>query len=113
MNVKIFISWMCIKKRGRTELQESVPGIKMVNLQVFNASDGKLAIELGDDEQFWRLAVLLDKTELAQLERFKTNPARLQHKEQLAKILERQFKTKRKDTWKQLLDLEGIRNSVI
>ncbi|MDQ0244158.1 crotonobetainyl-CoA:carnitine CoA-transferase CaiB-like acyl-CoA transferase [Bacillus fengqiuensis] len=94
-------------------MREFVDGMKMVNLQVFNASDGQLAIEVGDDEQFWKLAVLLDKKKLAQSERFKTNSARIQHREQLAKIIEKQLKTKRKDTWKQLLDLEGIQNSVI
>ncbi|WP_169907605.1 CoA transferase [Priestia abyssalis] len=94
-------------------MQESVHGAKMVNLQVFNASDGKLAIELGDDEQFWRLAVLLDKKELVQSERFKTNSARLQHKDELVKIIEKQLKTKSKNTWKQLLNLEGIQNNAV
>lgn len=94
-------------------MQESVHGVKVVNLQVFNASDGKLAIELGDDQQFWRLAVLLDKKELAQSERFKTNSARLQHKEELVKIIEKQLKTKSRNTWKQLLSLEGIQNNAV
>lgn len=101
------------KEKGETGLQESVHGVKMVNLQVFNASDGTLAIELGDDEQFWRLAVLLDKKELAQSERFKTNLARLQHKEELVKIIEKQLKTKSRNTWKQLLNLEGIQNKAV
>lgn len=94
-------------------MQESVHEIKAVNLQAFNASDGKLIIELGDDEQFWKLAVLLDKKELVQSERFKTNSARLQHKEELIKIIEKKLKTKSKNTWRQLLDLEGIQNSAV
>ncbi|HWO96679.1 MAG TPA: CoA transferase [Bacillus sp. (in: firmicutes)] len=94
-------------------MQEFVNGVKAVNLQEFSASDGKLAIELGDDEQFWKLAVLLDKKELVQSERFKTISARLQYKEQLAQIIEKQLKTKSRATWKQLFDLEGIRSSAV
>ena len=55
--------------------------------QVFSASDGEVIVAVGNDTQFQRFAKWLGVPELADDERFATNPARLENRDALTERL--------------------------
>jgi len=59
----------------------------IVPFEVFAARDGDVMVCAGNDRLFSRLCSLLGVPELADDERFSTNPARVQHREALTPIL--------------------------
>ncbi|MCI0764878.1 CaiB/BaiF CoA-transferase family protein [Bacillus sp. TL12] len=85
----------------------------IVPYQVFHAEDGDLVVAVGNDEQFHRLCLLLNRQDLSSSERYKTNAARLQHKDELVNMIAIEMKKKKKEEWKQLLDEAGIPNGPI
>ncbi|EEL47871.1 MULTISPECIES: CaiB/BaiF CoA transferase family protein [Bacillus cereus group] len=85
----------------------------IVPYQVFHVEDGDLVVAVGNDEQFHKFCLLLGRQELSSLERYKTNAARLQYKDELVNIIAKEMKKKKKEEWKQLLDEAGIPNGPI
>ncbi|WP_410981853.1 CaiB/BaiF CoA transferase family protein [Bacillus cereus] len=85
----------------------------IVPYQVFHAEDGDFVVAVGNDEQFHKFCLLLGRQELSSLERYKTNAARLQYKDELVNIIAKEMKKKKKEEWKQLLDESGIPNGPI
>ncbi|PFE04094.1 CoA transferase [Bacillus cereus] len=85
----------------------------IVPYQVFEAEDGDLVVAVGNDEQFYKFCLLLDRQDLSSLERYKTNAGRLQHKDELVNMIANEMKKKKKKEWKQLLDEAGIPNGPI
>lgn len=65
----------------------------------FAAADQPLIIAVGNDSQFRRLATALGVPELADDERFATNPARNAHREQLRAELEIYLQAKSASAW--------------
>ncbi|MEJ5219965.1 CaiB/BaiF CoA-transferase family protein [Cognatishimia sp. D5M38] len=59
----------------------------IVPYQVFEASDGHLVIACGNDRQFAILAEVLGQKDLAEDERFATNPARVENRDILVPLL--------------------------
>ena len=59
----------------------------IVPYQSFATGDGHMVIAVANDRQFAQLCEILDMAELAQDERFATNPARVAHREELTAIL--------------------------
>ncbi len=57
--------------------------------QAFQAKDGWLVIAIGNDHQFSKLCTLLNMNELALDNRFKTNPLRVLHKQELIEEISR------------------------
>jgi len=55
--------------------------------QVYDVADGSVIVAVGNDSQFERFVDWLGKPELAQDERFKTNQARLKHREAMNDML--------------------------
>ncbi|HEK9100313.1 CoA transferase [Bacillus pfraonensis] len=85
----------------------------IVPYQVFNAKDGNLVVAVGNDEQFYKFCLLLNRQDLSSSERYKTNADRLQHKDELINMIAIEMKKKKKEEWKQLLDEAGIPNGPI
>lgn len=65
----------------------------------FAAADQPLIIAVGNDGQFRRLAAALGVPELAEDDRYATNPARNAHREELRAELESQLQTKKASDW--------------
>src|SRR5699024_38521 len=65
----------------------------------FAASDQPLIIAVGNDGQFRRLVDALGASELADDERYATNPARNQHRDQLRTELEQRLQRKTASDW--------------
>ncbi len=76
----------------------------IVPYQSFQASDGWFAIAVGNDRQFVRLCELLGMPELGVDEKFATNSARVQNREELIVLLVSVFKTAAVSDWLQKLD---------
>lgn len=60
----------------------------IVPYQTFATSDGHVLVAVGNDRQFERFCDFLGRLDLAEDERFLTNPNRLKHRETLIPILE-------------------------
>ncbi len=80
----------------------------IVPYQSFQARDGWFAIAVGNDRQFSRLCDLLGKPELGMDEKFATNSARVQNREEIIAVLSAIFKTTSVSEWLQKLDEAGI-----
>ncbi|WP_040895151.1 CaiB/BaiF CoA transferase family protein [Yaniella halotolerans] len=74
----------------------------------FAASDQPLIIAVGNDTQFRRLVDALGASELADDERYATNPARNQHRDHLRTELERHLQHKTASGWVEELRELGI-----
>lgn len=74
----------------------------------FAASDQPLIIAVGNDGQFARLAAALGAEHLAEDERYATNPARNQHREQLRAELEQYLQHNTASRWVEELREAGI-----
>lgn len=69
----------------------------------FETSDHPIALAIGADRQFRKLAVVLGHPDLADDPRFATNPKRVENRIALYEVMEATFKTKGRDDW--LVDL--------
>ena len=80
----------------------------IVPYQTFTASDGEMVIAVGNDGQFKRLCTVMNIPELAEDERFKTNPDRVTNRKKLIPILQRIFLNESTAHWKELCDSNQI-----
>jgi formyl-CoA transferase len=80
----------------------------IVPYQTFHARDGFFCLAVGNDAQWQKLCEVIQRTDLAEDARFKTNPARVQHREQLIALLQEIFETKEIAFWLHAIALAGI-----
>lgn len=80
----------------------------IVPYQAFMAKDDYFIVAVGNDEQFKRLCKVIGKPELAEDERFKTNPQRLKHRDTLVSILSEIFSKETREYWITRLKSENI-----
>ena len=71
----------------------------------FETSDYPIALAIGADRQFRKLAVVLGHPELSDDPRFATNPKRVENRVTLYEVMEAAFKTRGQDEW--LVDLHA------
>ena len=72
----------------------------IVPYQTFQSSDGELVIAVGNDSQFKALCHVLGQPEIAVDDRFKTNPKRVNHRDELIPKLQHIFATKPNAYWR-------------
>jgi crotonobetainyl-CoA:carnitine CoA-transferase CaiB-like acyl-CoA transferase len=63
----------------------------IVPYQTFDASDKQIAVAVGNDAQFKRLCEAIGRKDLAEDERYTTNPDRVANREQLVEALQGEF----------------------
>lgn len=80
----------------------------IVPYQVFPTKDGHIILAVGNDEQFARFVILANAPELAQDQRFSTNPARVKNRDILVPILETLLKARSSKDWLESLETQGI-----
>lgn len=73
----------------------------IVPYQTFRTADGEMVIAVGNDLQFAALCSVLGKPELALDERYKTNPDRVENREQLVPLLQERLVTKETAFWQE------------
>jgi crotonobetainyl-CoA:carnitine CoA-transferase CaiB-like acyl-CoA transferase len=80
----------------------------LVPYQVFEAANGFVIIAVGNDGQFRKFCEAAGCAELADDERFATNPARVRNREALIPLLATRVKLRTKGEWIDLLDAAGV-----
>lgn len=71
----------------------------IVPYQLFEASDGHLMVAAANDPTFERLCEVMDLASLPGDERFATNPARVENREELVSILAERFSERGAEEW--------------
>jgi crotonobetainyl-CoA:carnitine CoA-transferase CaiB-like acyl-CoA transferase len=80
----------------------------IVPYRTFEASDGEVAVAVGNDDQFRKLAALLDSPEWADDPRFARNRDRVEHRELIDDLIQRKFSMRTRSEWIEALDRVGI-----
>ena len=80
----------------------------IVPYQTFDASDRPIAVAVGNDAQFRRLCGAVGRAELADDERYATNPARVANREELVEILQEEFSKRAADEWVEEIREAGV-----
>ena len=71
----------------------------IVPYQTFDASDKQIAVAVGNDAQFRRLCEAIGREDLADDERYATNPDRVAKREELVELLQKEFSERTADEW--------------
>ena len=74
----------------------------IVPYQTFQTEDGEIVIAVGNDNQFTSLCKILNVHQIANDERFKTNPKRVENRKELVSLLQTVFFTKRSAYWHEM-----------
>ncbi|KVQ68725.1 CaiB/BaiF CoA transferase family protein [Burkholderia territorii] len=80
----------------------------IVPYQTFQTSDGWIIVAVGNDGQFRKFVEAGGRPELADDERFATNPSRVRHRDTLVPILAEMVKTRPKADWIGALEAAGV-----
>ncbi|KVM59052.1 CoA-transferase [Burkholderia ubonensis] len=80
----------------------------IVPYQTFQTSDGWIIVAVGNDGQFRKFVEAGGRAELADDERFATNPSRVRHRDTLVPILAEMVKARGKDAWIAALEAAGV-----
>ncbi len=80
----------------------------IVPYQTFDASDRPIAVAVGNDAQFRRLCEALGRPELANDERYATNPQRVANREKLVETLQKEFPRLTADEWVERIREAGV-----
>jgi crotonobetainyl-CoA:carnitine CoA-transferase CaiB-like acyl-CoA transferase len=80
----------------------------IVPYQTFDASDKKIAIAVGNDAQFARLCEVLGRKDLAEDQRYATNPDRVANREKLVEALQRELLGRTADEWIEKIREAGV-----
>jgi crotonobetainyl-CoA:carnitine CoA-transferase CaiB-like acyl-CoA transferase len=76
--------------------------------EIFRCLDGYLILAVGNDQQFARFCELVDRAELANDSRYKTNDLRLTHIAELRAIVNEILAAQSQEDWGALFDANGI-----
>lgn len=71
----------------------------IVPYQTFKTDDGEMVIAVGNDHQFKALCTVLNVPHYADDKRFKTNPDRVQHRQELSALLQQELLKKTTAFW--------------
>ncbi len=85
----------------------------IVPFEPFATLDSEIMVAAGNDSLWQKLCVVLAKPDLANDERFITNPLRNRHYDELRPILAEVFTRKTTDEWCEMLDKAGVPNGPI
>ena len=93
---------------GQEPLRYGNAHATVVPYQAFAARDRWFVVAVGNDSQFVALTRALGQPELAADVRFATNPARIEHRQQLLSLLEPVFRQRTAGEWLELLSAAGV-----
>jgi len=80
----------------------------IVPYQTFDASDKPLVVAVGNNTQFTALCRAIGRPELADDERYATNPDRVANREELVEVLQGEFRKKTADEWAEEIRSAGV-----
>jgi crotonobetainyl-CoA:carnitine CoA-transferase CaiB-like acyl-CoA transferase len=76
--------------------------------QTLNCSDGPLAVAVGNDAQFGKFCAVIGVDELSTDDRFRTNPDRVRHREELVALVEARLASGTAPEWELRLRSAGV-----
>lgn len=76
--------------------------------EVFDTADRALALAVGNDAQFRNCVARMGLDALADDSRFATNPARVQHRDELRPLLQQSLRTRGADEWTHAFSSVGV-----
>lgn len=85
----------------------------IVPFEPFRTCDGEVMIAAGNDALWQKLCAAIGQPDLAVDPRFRSNPLRNQHYEELKPLLDAAFAQKTTEQWLQLMDQAGVPNGPI
>jgi crotonobetainyl-CoA:carnitine CoA-transferase CaiB-like acyl-CoA transferase len=80
----------------------------LVPYQAFKVADGEVIVAVGNDRQFARLCEIIGGPELAEDERFRTNPGRVVNRAVLIPLLEEALRSHGREALSDALEAAGI-----
>ncbi|SNT16597.1 formyl-CoA transferase [Noviherbaspirillum humi] len=80
----------------------------IVPYQTFATADGHIIVAVGNDGQYRKFVDAGGRPDLAQDERFATNPMRVRHRDILVPLLAEMVKTRTKQEWIDALEAAGV-----
>jgi crotonobetainyl-CoA:carnitine CoA-transferase CaiB-like acyl-CoA transferase len=80
----------------------------IVPYQTFRTSDSWIIVGVGNDGQFRKFVEAGNRPELADDERFATNPSRVRYRDTLVPILAEMVRTRSKREWIEMLEAAGV-----
>jgi crotonobetainyl-CoA:carnitine CoA-transferase CaiB-like acyl-CoA transferase len=80
----------------------------IVPYQTFDASDRPLVVAVGNNTQFANLCKAIGRPELAEDERYATNPDRVANREALISELQQEFRKRSADEWAEEIRTAGV-----
>ncbi len=80
----------------------------IVPYELFATEDRWIAIGIGNDRQWELLCKVAGWEDLAENNRFATNPGRVQNRDELIPLLQERFQTRRSQEWLDLIQTAGI-----
>jgi formyl-CoA transferase len=80
----------------------------IVPYQTFACADGHIIVAAGNDGQYQKFVQAGGRPELAQDERFATNPLRVQNRDVLVPLLDAMVRERGRDEWIALLEAQGV-----
>ncbi|MBN4663985.1 CoA transferase, partial [Escherichia coli] len=80
----------------------------IVPYQAFATADGHLVLAVGNDAQFARFCDVAGHPQVALDPRYATNPARVQHRDELVPRIAQWLRTRTSAAWAEALDAAGV-----
>ncbi len=80
----------------------------IVPYQVFATSDGHIIVAVGNENQFGRMCEVIGRPDLARDERFATNAARVNHRDELITVLQGTLVKRTMRDWLEALERAGV-----
>jgi glutaryl-CoA transferase len=80
----------------------------IVPYQIFAASDGHLIVAVGNESQYAHLCAVVGRPELATDSRFASNERRVEHREEMERLLGEAFRTRSMREWLDALERAGV-----
>lgn len=98
---------------GRVPPRPGNAHFQIVPYAVFEAADGWLILNVGNDSQWQSFCAAAARPDLAADPRFATNPLRVQHRAAVTAILNELFKTRTAADWRARLDAARVPNAPV
>jgi crotonobetainyl-CoA:carnitine CoA-transferase CaiB-like acyl-CoA transferase len=98
---------------GKVPARQATGHPAVVPYQAFEANDGPFMILAGNDRLFAKLAPALGKPEWAEDPRFKTNPGRVENREEILNAVQEIVGSEPRDVWVERLRAVGVPSAPI
>ncbi|MFA7665993.1 MAG: CaiB/BaiF CoA-transferase family protein, partial [Burkholderiaceae bacterium] len=95
-------------------LSGKVPGragnahANMVPYQVFDVADGQIVLAIGNDSQYRKFCMTVDRPDLVEHDDYRTNSARVVNRERLVPLVAEILRQRGREEWRDLLDRAGV-----